>query len=136
VRVVLGACIFAGFFIGIGNLTADKPVEYRDRDVPGPTVTKTEEVHTETRYVPESCKTAMKLADRRAKAAAVLDNASTELLTYISDARRELASTNKLNDTETHVRQLQATVVAAVLEMSNTDKPYADAYATCEQEMK
>jgi hypothetical protein len=136
VKLLLGACIFAGFFIGIGNLTADKPVEYRDRDVPGPTVTKTEEVHTETRYIPESCKTAMSLADRRVKAAAVLDNSSAELLTYISDARRELASTNKLNDTETHLRQLQATVVAAVLEMSNTDKEYAEAYATCERETK
>lgn len=135
-KLVFGVLVFAGVFIGIGNLTADKPVEYRDRDVPGKTVVKHETVHTDTPYIPASCKTAMDLANRRAKAASVLDNASAELLTYISDARRELASTNQLNDTETSLRILQGSVVAAVLEMSNTDKPYAEAYATCEQETK
>jgi hypothetical protein len=135
VRLFVGFAIFAGFFIGIGNLTANKPVEYRNRDIPGPTVTKTEPPVTNTvRYIPESCKTAMALSNRRVKAAGVLDNASAEQLDIISKARRELASTNQLNDLETQQRRLSARVVAAVLEMSNTDKQYAEAYATCQNE--
>lgn len=134
---VLVLLVFAGLMIGIGNLTADQPVEYRDRDVPGKTVTKTlPPVHTDTPYIPQSCMTAMELSDRRVKAAQALDNASTELLTHISDARRELASSNQLNSTETALRQLQGRVVAAILEMSNTEKQYADAYATCQKETK
>jgi hypothetical protein len=137
VRLVFLFLVYTGLCIGIGNLTANQPVEYRDRDVPGPTVTKTiPPVVHETRVMPESCKTAIALADQRTKAASVLDNASSEQLGIISSARRELASTNKLNELETQQRQLQGRVVAAILVMSNTEKQYAEAYATCKEETK
>lgn len=135
-RLVFLLLVYSGLMIGIGNLTANKPVEVHEKTVPGPTVTKTVTVTHETRVIPESCKTMAALADRRVKAARVIDTASSEQLEIISGARRELASTNKLNELETQQRQLQGRVVAAVLEMSNTDKQYAEAYATCKEETK